>query len=499
MQINLIYDASVDNAPSGFKSAMAYAAQYLDSLITNPITVNIQVGWGEIGGQPMQSGAIGEGEQDTWTVVSYSQLEGYLSANSSSSADATALAHLSTTDPTSGNGFYISSAEEKAWGLISANGTMIDGVVGFDGLAPLTFDSNNRAVPGEIDFIGLAEHELTHALGRESGLNAGWSHFTPMDLFQYSAPGVIQTTQGQPAYFSIDGGVTNLNSFDTTSDPADWGPTVKNDAFDSAAAYDVVASVTSTDITLMDVLGFNVGAGNPFGPSVTNDFETILQRAPTSTELSQYVAAEQAGSLSPAALIESLIATPEAQIDVFPVVRVYQAVYGRVPDAAGLQYWTSVYESLLNSVPKTAGSTVNQAMVDLSMPFVNPATTPEFAARYGSNPDAATYVTELYANVLGRQPDAAGQTYWTGAMTNLLQVDSALTARALMLEQFVDSSEYGTSSQPYIHGFLAASAQGTETFQGSLFQQTPDNAVPPSSSQVSLVGLPAPLVGHSHV
>lgn len=137
-------------------------------------------------------------------------------------------------------------------------------------------------------------------------------------------------------------------------------------------------------------------------------------------------------------------------------------------------------------------------MVDLSMPFVNAATTPEFVTRYGSNPDAATYVAELYANVLGRQPDAGGQTFWTGVMNNLLRVDNALTAHALMLEQFVDSSEYGTNSQPYVHGFLAASAQGTETYQGSLFQQTPDSAVPPSSSQVSLVGQAAPTVGHFH-
>jgi len=144
-------------------------------------------------------------------------------------------------------------------------------------------------------------------------------------LFQYSAPGVIQTTQGQPAYFSIDGGVTNLNNFDTAYDAGDWGPNVTSDAF-GYGAYDAVNSVTSTDITLMDVLGFNVGAVNP-STSITKDFETILQRPSTSTELSQYVAAEQAGSLSPTGLIETLIATPEAQIDVFPVVRVYQAVY----------------------------------------------------------------------------------------------------------------------------------------------------------------------------
>lgn len=45
MQIDLTYDASANSAPAAFKAAMAAAAQFVDNLITNPITVNIQVGW----------------------------------------------------------------------------------------------------------------------------------------------------------------------------------------------------------------------------------------------------------------------------------------------------------------------------------------------------------------------------------------------------------------------------------------------------------------------
>ena len=47
MQINLIYDRSVAAAPAAFKTAMTAAAGFLDELIVNPITVNIQVGYGE--------------------------------------------------------------------------------------------------------------------------------------------------------------------------------------------------------------------------------------------------------------------------------------------------------------------------------------------------------------------------------------------------------------------------------------------------------------------
>ena len=47
MELNLIYDGSVAAAPAAFKTAITFAADFLRSLILNPITVNIQVGYGE--------------------------------------------------------------------------------------------------------------------------------------------------------------------------------------------------------------------------------------------------------------------------------------------------------------------------------------------------------------------------------------------------------------------------------------------------------------------
>jgi len=47
MDINLEFDPSVATAPAAFKVALTAAADYLDALITDPITVNIAVGWGD--------------------------------------------------------------------------------------------------------------------------------------------------------------------------------------------------------------------------------------------------------------------------------------------------------------------------------------------------------------------------------------------------------------------------------------------------------------------
>src|SRR5208283_5316089 len=107
-----------------------------------------------------------------------------------------------------------------------------DGAVGFNSSTPWNFSTSNQAAAGQFDFVGDALHELTHALGRASGLNAGAPE-TVMDLFQYASPGVLQTQPGGASYFSIDGGATNLGNFSNTTDLGDWSNTVPNDAFDA--------------------------------------------------------------------------------------------------------------------------------------------------------------------------------------------------------------------------------------------------------------------------
>ncbi len=77
VEINFIYDPNVSafgSAEAGFEAALNVAAAYLDNLIINPITVNISVGWGEIGGRPIPAGAAAEGGLNQLMLVSYDQL-----------------------------------------------------------------------------------------------------------------------------------------------------------------------------------------------------------------------------------------------------------------------------------------------------------------------------------------------------------------------------------------------------------------------------------------
>ncbi|HEY1933151.1 MAG TPA: NF038122 family metalloprotease [Acetobacteraceae bacterium] len=260
MQIDLIYDGSVADAPSGFTAALEAAAQFLDNLIINPITVNIEVGWQEDQGEPLTGDTIGLGGPSGGTYLSYSQLRSDLAANATSTADTTALASLPLADPTGGGRYYVSYAQEKALGLMSATSSEIDGAVGFGGDATFDFSTNDLAVPGEIDFLGVAEHELTHALGRTSGLQQdGSGRYTVMDLFRYASPGVRQLGTGEPAYFSINGGNTDLDNYDTSSDLADWASSVSGDSFGAVSYPGIANVVTQSDVTELDVIGFDVG------------------------------------------------------------------------------------------------------------------------------------------------------------------------------------------------------------------------------------------------
>jgi hypothetical protein len=59
MILNLIYDASVANAPSGFTAELNAAVSFFQSTFYDPVTVNIAVGYGEVEGQTLDASALG--------------------------------------------------------------------------------------------------------------------------------------------------------------------------------------------------------------------------------------------------------------------------------------------------------------------------------------------------------------------------------------------------------------------------------------------------------
>src|SRR5215472_16102900 len=116
MKINIIWDPSTSFAPAAFKAAINWVVNFLDQLFTNNITINIDVGWGEIDNQSLVSGALGESE-DFGNNLTYSQVRNVLIAGATSSDQIAADSTLPLNDPTDGGVFFVATAEEKALGL----------------------------------------------------------------------------------------------------------------------------------------------------------------------------------------------------------------------------------------------------------------------------------------------------------------------------------------------------------------------------------------------
>ena len=103
--------------------------------------------------------------------------------------------------------------------------------------------------------------------------------------------------------------------------------------------------------------------------------------------------------------------------------RLYNAAFARFPDADGLKYWIEEYSSGRNSERVVAQSFLASA---------------EFKDRYGLNVSNAKYVETLYVNVLGRDYDQSGYSYWLG------QLNSGNETRHELLLGFAESAENQT-------------------------------------------------------
>ena len=267
--INVNYDASVANAPAAFKTDVADAVQYFESQFTNPITININVGYGEVDGLSLGSGALGE-SMFYIDPFNYSQVKNALVADATSANDMSSIATLPSSDPTNGGTFYLSSANAKALGLIS--GSYTDGYVGFSSTLPFDYNNSDGVTAGQYDFMGTVMHEISEVLGRTTD-DGQSGQYTALDLFRYSAPGVRNLGSGTTAgYFSVNGGQTNLGAFNTNSggDYGDWANSVGNDSARAFASSGAVDPFSATDLTAMDAIGYNLAATGPTAPTISS-------------------------------------------------------------------------------------------------------------------------------------------------------------------------------------------------------------------------------------
>lgn len=287
-------------------AAFEAAASYWESKLTDNVTVYLQVGFGNLG-----ANVLAEASAST-TLVSYSDLRSRLTADARSATDASAVSHLQagaslSFQATQGNlssrldndgstnnsQLFLTTANAKAVGAPTATGLgQPDGVITFGNAfaASFAYERIGGQVPGDkMDFITVAQHEIGHALGFVSGVDAidycvdhaldcglentvdrfeNREWFYALDVFRYSAPGVLDLRVGGSPYFSVDGGATAIQPFSTGvahgngSQASHFGTsvlTLMRPTVGFGQSYDA----TPSDLMAMDAIGWDLAAPVP--------------------------------------------------------------------------------------------------------------------------------------------------------------------------------------------------------------------------------------------
>jgi hypothetical protein len=276
LHIDLVWDKSVASAPSGFTAAVIAAAQtYVNDFTSSAKTVlYIDVGWGEVAGSSLASNALGESESSGY-LTNYATVTHALSNDGYS--------FTASNEPTSGQ-FFVTSAQAKALGLISGTSgglSSVDGYVGFSTLSGTGYSWNLNATgttSSQFNLQAVADHEISEVMGRigmeGTAVYNGHKTYTPLDLFNLSAPGVLELS-GQGGYFSTNNGVTKMGSFNDAAkyggDIADWASyssisqsgtlSSGSDAFDAFDYPGYNGSVSADDLLVVASLGYKLTSG----------------------------------------------------------------------------------------------------------------------------------------------------------------------------------------------------------------------------------------------
>lgn len=267
--LNIIptFDANVDGPT---QTAINDALAFYGNTFSNNLTVNIYF-------YDMNSG-LGQSTFYVFTVP-YSTYRTALGNSAASTDDTTALANTP-----SGAGNPINS--DTSIKLKSPSGLVVgintaEQSFNFGGSPCPTFTGsgciglNVTLANSHSDLTAVVQHEVDEVLGLGSAISGPTAPAVPWpeDLFRWASAGV-RSYAGNPsptspcsstpqAFFSIDGGTTNLNEFNNCNNGGDYGdwithtPSQVQDAFTNFSGTPSLTP-TSSEVRALDVIGFTV-------------------------------------------------------------------------------------------------------------------------------------------------------------------------------------------------------------------------------------------------
>ena len=260
--INLIFDAAALAAPASFRAGIQEAVAILAAAISDKITVNIKIDYSGTG----HGAAAGP---DHGLYQSYSSIRADL-INNATPGDTTFNTLAAGSSIQGQSNVAVWNAQLKLWGLMGANDTTTD-----DGSATFATDINPNLL------VGVALHELTHAMGRVPFGTPNSTSPDIFDLFRFTSPGTrlfLGGATAPAAYFSLDGGNTKVADYGRTSDASDFlnsGVQGPNDPFNEFYTGSTSQQLTAADLKQLDALGFHLVAADT--GSVSIDDVTITE------------------------------------------------------------------------------------------------------------------------------------------------------------------------------------------------------------------------------
>src|SRR5947207_6069436 len=277
LTINLTFDPDANFTAAGLsapditnmKAACTYAATQFTSRYSDPINVNIKV--------TASAGTSDFGSSTAFflPVDTYNNLRAAFAADSKTADDATTIGTGGSlpagADPiATAHQYDVTRAQAKALGL-RPDDMQNDGTFNFGGGHPWTYDPNNRNLAGKFDFIGVAMHEYTEIMGRNSIMGdpqfvPGTPNYAAFDLFHYTGAGTRGLNNGAGRFFSFNNGTSLLIAFNNNAanggDLQDWaGPAP--DPFNAFGPQGEQDDLTPVDLQVMDVIGYDRSAAVP--------------------------------------------------------------------------------------------------------------------------------------------------------------------------------------------------------------------------------------------